>query len=56
MLGIKNKVLHMGFEAKHESQLEKTKLRFELPNGFTSLPNAWLWVLHGLYPKFANVR
>jgi hypothetical protein len=56
MLGIKNKVLHMDFEAKHESQLEKMKLGFKVPNGFTPLSNAWLWVPQGPYSKFANVR
>jgi hypothetical protein len=46
----------MGFEAKHESQLEKMRLGFKVCVGFTPLLNAWLWVLQELYPESANAR
>jgi hypothetical protein len=34
----------MVFEAKYEFQLEKMRLGFRVPSGFTPLSNAWLWV------------
>ncbi len=46
----------MVFEAKYESPLEKMRLGFRVPSGFTSLSNAWLWVLQEPYSKSANVR
>jgi hypothetical protein len=46
----------MGFEAKHESQLEKMMLNFKVHVRFTSLSNAWLWMFEELYPKSTNVR
>jgi hypothetical protein len=46
----------MVFEAKYESPLEKMRLGFRVPSGFTSLSNAWLWVLQEPYPKFVNVK
>jgi hypothetical protein len=46
----------MVFEAKYGSQLEKMRLGFRVPNGFSPLSNAWLWGPQKPYPKFANVR
>jgi hypothetical protein len=44
-VGDNKQVLHLGFEAKHEFQLEKTRLGFRVHVGFTLLSNAWLWLL-----------
>jgi hypothetical protein len=55
-VGDKKQVLHMGFKANHESQLEKMKLGFMAPLGFTPFSNAWLWVPQKPYPKSTNVK
>jgi hypothetical protein len=55
-VGDKKQVLHMGFGANHEFQLEKMKLGFKVPPVFTPFSNAWLWVPQEPYRKSTNVR
>jgi hypothetical protein len=55
-VGDQKQVLHMGFKAKHESQLEKMRFGFKVPVRFIPLSNAWLWVRSEPYPKSVNVR
>jgi hypothetical protein len=41
-VGDQKQGLHMGFKAKHESQLEKMKFSFRVLARFTPLSNGWL--------------